>query len=242
MSEPRDRHDFDGAVAVVTGAAGGIGRAIVTALGERGARTAALDLSTPTIGDLRLECDVTDEAAVSKAVDQTVRGLGPIGLLVCAAGVVSESPVAELSVDEWHRVIDISLLGSFLMARAVLPSMRGLGSGHIVAFSSGYATKGYARGAHYAAAKAGVEGFVKSLALEVAEDAITVNAVAPGPVATKMLDHLEPARRSALETAIPLGRIAETQDVVPAVLFLLSDAAGYVTGQVLHVNGGSLMP
>ncbi|MGH9025294.1 MAG: SDR family NAD(P)-dependent oxidoreductase [Acidimicrobiia bacterium] len=233
-----------GRVGLVTGAAGGIGRGVVEAATAAGATVAALDLDPPPGSALSSQCDVTDEAQVARAVEETAARLGPVSFLVCAAGVVSEAPVTELTVAEWRRVVDSSLLGTFLTARAVVPSMREGGGGAIVACSSGYATKGYRHGAHYAAAKAGVEALVKSLALEIGENGITANAVAPGPVDTGMLDHIEDrsAWQSRMEAAIPLGRVGQAADVVGAVLFLCGDEARYITGQVLHVNGGLLMP
>jgi NAD(P)-dependent dehydrogenase (short-subunit alcohol dehydrogenase family) len=235
--------EFTETVSVVTGAAGGIGRAVVEALSAKGGLVAALDLAKPPVGALRLSCDVTDERQVSETVERAHKELGPPVHLVCAAGVVSEAPVVELEVDEWHRVVDASLSGTFLCARAVLPAMLANGRGRVVALSSGHATKGYPSGSHYAAAKAGVEAFVKSLALEVGAAGITVNAVAPGPVATTMLDPLvaRPGWQSTIEGAIPLGRVGTPTDITGPVLFLLSDESGYVTGQVLHVNGGLLM-
>ncbi|MGQ0804400.1 MAG: SDR family NAD(P)-dependent oxidoreductase [Actinomycetota bacterium] len=231
-----------GSVGVVTGGAGGIGRAVVTGAEGLGARVACLDTAEGAAG-CNLACDVTDEADVANAIAEVERVLGPISFLVCGAGVVSEFPVAELDVAEWRRVIDVSLLGTFLAARAVLPSMTKRGQGRIVALSSGHATRGYPGGSHYAAAKAGVEAFVKSLALEVAPQAITVNAVAPGPVATAMLEGVAAGKAlPRLEASIPLGRIARPEDVVGPVMFLLGPGAGHMTGQVLHVNGGMLMP
>ncbi len=241
-----DEQRFAGAVAVVTGGAGAIGRHVSEALRAAGAAVAVLDRDTSSAtADLALDCDVTSGDAVEEAVEQVVSELGPPTHLVCAAGVVSESELAALSEQEWHRVVDTSLTGTFLTFRASLHLMAAAGEGAVVALSSGWATKGYPRGSHYAAAKAGVEALVKSAALEYAGAGVRVNAVAPGPVLTPFLpvpeDQLADFRRQR-EAAIPLGRLAETGDVVGPVLFLLGPDSGYVTGQVLHVNGGLLMP
>ena len=235
---------FAGRVAVVTGGSGGIGAAICAALVGNGALVASVARTDSASATINVRCDVTKEEDVASAVREVEDRLGRITLLVCSAGVVTESPVTELPLAEWRRVLDVSLTGTFLACRAVVPSMRSAGGGSIVALSSGYATKGYARGSHYAAAKAGVEAFVKSLALEVAAEGITVNAIAPGPIETSMLEHVraEPGRWERTIGLIPQRRIGEAGDVVGPVLFLLSPAARYVTGQVVHVNGGMVMP
>lgn len=244
MSDHERGNGFVGRVAIVTGGSGGIGSSICAALAARGAAVASLSADDADNATLSLRCDITDERRVADAAATVERDLGTPSLLVCAAGVVDEQALTEMSLKGWQRVTDVSLTGTFLAVRHVVPAMIAARRGKIVALSSGYARKGYARGAHYAAAKGGVEALVKSLALEVAADGITVNAVAPGPVDTAMFDHAR-ARPEVMEritASIPMGRIAQPDDVVGPVLFLLSPASDYVTGQVLHVNGGLLMP
>jgi NAD(P)-dependent dehydrogenase (short-subunit alcohol dehydrogenase family) len=232
-----------GGVAIITGGSGGIGQAVTAALSRRGIRTAVLDPAASG-GPPALRCDVRDPAAVEAAVSWVEEDLGPVRYLVCAAGVVSEAPLGELDPAEFRRVVEVSLYGTFHAFRAVLPRMADRGQGSVVAMSTGWATKGYPNGAHYAAAKAGVEALVKSAALEVAGRGVRVNAVAPGPVETPMLTDFPDYHDRAADRAraIPMGRVGQPDDVADPVLFLLGDGSRYMTGQIVQVNGGLLMP
>ena len=234
--------EFDGSAAFVSGAAGGIGRAVVDQLTNRGAAVAGFDLVEPGdtrnffSGDLSLEDEV--EALVGRAVEQ----FGAPKYVVTCSGVVAENDFADLPTSSWARTLDASLTSSFLFLRALVPHMVNWGGGAIVTLSSGWGRKGYPRGSDYSAAKAGVEGLTKSIALEFAGRGIRANSVAPGPIRTAMIEDNPLFDEAAKSSVIPMGRIGEVADVVDPVMFLLSDSARYVTGQVLHVNGGLLMP
>jgi NAD(P)-dependent dehydrogenase (short-subunit alcohol dehydrogenase family) len=228
----------DGA-AVVTGGAGGLGRAIVAGLRERGVPVACLDLATNDDATLSVACDVTDPDSVEAAAARVRAELGAVSMLVCGAGVVSTVALEELEPAEWHRILDISLTGSYLACRAFVPGMAAGGS--VVAISSGLGTRGMARGGHYAAAKAGMEALTKSVALEFAPAGVRANALALGPFKTAMLGDHPGVDFSERAKLIPLGRLGDPADVVGPALFLLGDHSRYVTGTVLHVSGGFTM-
>jgi len=224
---------------VVTGGAGGIGTAIVADLVAAGRAVVTLDRLNARGATESFVLDVADQDAMNSAIGTIAQRYAGIDALVCAAGTVCEFPVAQMPLGDWQSVIDASLTGTFLAARATLPSMIAARRGSIVGFSSGYATSGYRNGANYAAAKAGIEALVKSIALENAEHGVRANSIAPGPIQTPMSN----AERVAFITPrIPMQRIGTVHDLVGLVRFLIGDESAYITGQTIHVNGGLLMP
>ena len=223
---------------VLTGGAGGLGTAIAADLTAAGRSVVVLDRVAAAGAIESHVVDASDEAAMNATIGTIAERHGGIAALVCAAGSVREHPVACMSLADWCAVIDASLTSTFLAARAVLPAMIAARCGAIVAFSSGYATSGYRNGANYAAAKAGVEALIKSIALENAEYGIRANCIAPGPIETPMLTR----ERAAIVTPlIPMRRTGVPADVVGVVRFLVGEDSAYVTGQTIHVNGGLLM-
>ena len=233
---------FQGAPIVVTGSSSGIGEALIEHLVAQGARVVALSRSgqSPDGVVARIRCDVGRPDSVAEAYAEISDLFGDDGLahVVCSAGVVSEHPIEDLEPEEWHRVVDASLTGTYLTLHHAVPLMKARGKASVVAMSSGWARRGYPRGAHYAAAKGGIEALVRSVALELAPHNIRVNAVSPGPVKTKMLDSLPNFDEAQRAKIIPLGRVGEVEDVVTPTLFLLGDGADHITGQVLQVSGG----
>ena len=227
------------AAILVTGGAGGLGTAIAARLRDEGRTVVALDcVAVPGPAESHV-VDVADEPALAAVVaDVAARHGGIIGL-VCASGAVKESPVTAMSLADWRSVVDASLTGTFLAAKAALPAMIAARGGSIVAFSSGYARNGYRNGANYAAAKAGVEALIKSIALENAAFGIRANSIAPGPIDTPMLAR---ERAAVVAPLIPMQRVGRPDDVVGLVRFLLGDESTYITGQTIHVNGGFTMP
>jgi len=201
-----------------------------------------LDLAVNEQADISLLCDVTDADAVGSAVAKIAEEFGWPNRVVCAAGIVQEGPFEQLDPSQWHRVVDVSLTSAYLILRETIPGMVRQGGGAIVTMSSGWGRKGYPFGSDYSAAKSGLEGLTKSIALEFADRGVRANSVAPGPIKTAMVIDKPAFEEGAKVLTIPMKRLGEVSDVVEPTMFLLSDRAAYITGQVLHVNGGLLMP
>lgn len=228
--------------AVVTGGASGIGRAVAERLRSDGLNVAVVDLS-PTDDGSGQVADVTDRGQVDTAIAAIREQFGPILVLVNAAGVEGFKKFTNMSFEEWSRVIDVNLNGVFHAIQAVLPDMVEAGWGRIVNISSSSTHSGQPFMAHYVAAKSGVNGLTKALALEYGPCGITVNAVPPGFIDTPMLRSAE--RRQLLGGTVedhinrtPVRRVGRPEDIAAACAFFISEEAGYITGQILGVNGG----
>ncbi len=241
--------DLSGRVALVTGASRGIGRAIATRLAAQGAHVLAAargDNAAGTVQEIQaaggraeaLALDVTDPAAVDAAVTSALERHSRLDILVNNAGITRDQLMLRLKRDDWDAVLTTNLTSAYMLTQAVLKPMIRQRSGRIICISSVVGQSGNPGQANYAASKAGLIGFAKSVALEVASRSITVNVVAPGMIATDMTGVLPEKTREALIGRIPLGRLGAPDDVAAAVCFLASDEAAYITGQVLAVNGG----
>ncbi|WP_433259789.1 2,3-dihydro-2,3-dihydroxybenzoate dehydrogenase (plasmid) [Streptosporangium sp. CA-135522] len=253
-AEPVQYAGITGRVAVVTGAAGGIGAATCTALIAAGATVAALDLHPDQLqqmaadlpGAQPYQVDVSDERAVAAAIDAVEHEVGPIGILVNVAGILRTASALDLGVDDWHRILAVNAGGVFHATRAVARRMIPRGRGNIVTVASNAAGVPRVGMAAYAASKAAASMFTRCVGLELARYGIRCNVVSPGSTDTAMQAGLDP--RAVLEgelasyrVGIPLGRLAQPEDVAEAVLFLASDHARHITMQDLYVDGGAAL-
>ena len=238
-------------VALVTGAGRGIGATIARTLaadntdiavvdyGEESSAAAALQAIAEAGAAVRYyRCDVSDFAAAKAVADSVAKDFGKIDILVNNAGVTVDKLIMRMSEEDWDRVLSINLKGCFNMVKHVTPYMMRKRYGRIVSISSVVGLMGNAGQANYAASKAGIIGLTKTVAKEFGSRGITANAVAPGFIKTAMTDALTEEQKQAMYKMIPLGRLGETQDIADAVKFLVSDAAAYITGVVLKVDGG----
>lgn len=243
-----------GKVALVTGGSRGIGRAIALTLAEHGAdvainyagnTAAAEEVKTAIEGmgqrAILVQGSVADTDGVQAIVNQVVKELGRLDILINNAGITRDGLLMRMKEADWDAVLETNLKGVYNCSKAVMRTMMKQKSGRIVNMASVVGEMGNAGQANYAAAKAGVIGFTKSLAKEVASRGITVNAVAPGFIATDMTSVLTDEQKAEMARTIPLGRAGQPQDVANAVLFLVSEEAAYITGQVLNVDGGMVM-
>jgi 3-oxoacyl-[acyl-carrier protein] reductase len=235
---------------LVTGASRGIGKAIALALGESGATvigTATSDEGAANISKIFTEnnilgkgmkLNVTDNEQISDLLKNITDECGSVDILVNNAGITRDNILVRMKEDEWDDIINTNLSSVYRMSKAVLRGMLKKKSGRIISITSVVGAMGNAGQSNYAAAKAGIMGFTKSLAREVGVRGITVNAIAPGFITTDMTDSLPEDQKKALASQIPMGRLGTTEEVAQAVLFLASDSSSYITAQTIHVNGG----
>jgi 3-oxoacyl-[acyl-carrier protein] reductase len=242
--------NLSGQSALVTGAARGLGRCIAQSLAGAGAKVACVDVNAEslaeTVSAIRgaggtaepFPCDVTQSDRVSEVVDEVVKLWGALGILVNNAGITRDNVIVRMKDEQWDAVININLRGTFLFTRAAARPMMKARGGRIINIASVSGLMGNPGQVNYSASKAGVIGLTRTVARELASRNITVNAVAPGFIATDMTAALGEEILQEVRKQIPLGRLGDPQDVADAVLFLASDAASFITGHVLTVDGG----
>lgn len=245
---------LEGKTAFITGATRGIGKEIALLFAQQGAQLALIGTKEDLLEDVHKQVtnggtkclthtvDVTDEAAVQKAVRRTADHFGTIDILVSNAGVNSRKSTLDLSTDDWNRMLDINLNGAFHVIRAVLPEMIEAGKGRVITISSSTAKSGHRNASPaYGASKAAVDYLVRHLALEMAPHQITVNGLSPGPVETDMVSQWTDDYRRQVLANVPLGRLGKPEEIAGAALFLASDLCPFITGETININGGTYM-
>ena len=245
-------HDLSGEVVLVTGASRGIGAAIADLMAARGAKVVGTATTEPgaqaisarmvSVGGIGKVLDVTDSAAVDAVIEEIGRSIGPISVLVNNAGITRDQILMRMKDEDWNIILDTNLSSVYRTSKAVMRGMMKARKGRIINIASVIGLTGNAGQANYAAAKAGIIAFSKSLAKEIGSRGITVNVVAPGFIQTDMTDTLPEEAKQALMGQIALGRLGSPSDIAEAVAFLASPAAAYITGETLNVNGGMYMP
>ncbi|MGA2512679.1 MAG: 3-oxoacyl-[acyl-carrier-protein] reductase [Candidatus Limnocylindrales bacterium] len=246
--------DLTGKSALVTGGARGIGRAICLSLARQGADIAFVDVGRPEVAEatvaeiealgrraMYIPADVTDPEACVRAVAATVDAYGKIDILVNNAGITRDDLIMRMPIEDWKKVLEVNLYGAFYMIKAAIRPMLRAHAGRIVNMSSVSGQAGQMGQANYSSSKAGLIGLTKATAREVASRGITCNAVAPGFIVTELTKDLPASLTDQIKAQTPLGRFGTVEEIAAAVTFLVSDEAGYITGQVLAVDGGLVM-
>lgn len=248
----RNPEPLKGKTALVTGGARGIGKCAATALAEAGANIALIDVMEDVDGTAKeiaqmgveaiaYRADVTDSGQIKETVDAIGKEFGSVDILVNNAGITRDNLLVRMKDDEWDKVLSINLRGAFVCLRAVAKPMMRQRSGRVINIASVVGVIGNAGQCNYSASKAGMIGLTKSAARELASRGVTVNAIAPGYIQTAMTDALTDETRELLLNTIPLKSLGAPQDIANAIVFLASDDARYITGHVLHVDGGMAM-
>ncbi|MGE6696590.1 3-oxoacyl-[acyl-carrier-protein] reductase [Hyphomonas sp. NPDC076900] len=242
--------DLTGRTALVTGASGGIGRAIAQALSEAGAKVALSGTREAVLQDVAatlkgetaiVPCNLSDPAAVDALVGQAEAAIGPLDILVANAGITRDKLLIQMKDEDWSDVINVNLGSYFRLTKSAVRGMMKRRHGRIIGITSVVGVTGNPGQTNYCASKAGMIGFTKSIAQEVASRGITANTIAPGFIESPMTDVLPEAQKTALLGQIPAGRLGAGGDIAAAAVYLASNEAAYVTGQTLHVNGGMAM-
>jgi len=242
--------DLSGKTALVTGASGGIGEAVAKSLHGQGAtvvlhgtRAEKLEALSAELGDRShvVTANLADREAVAGVIDAAAEKAGPVSILVNNAGITRDNLAMRMKDEEWDQVLEVNLTASMILCRAALRNMMKARHGRIISISSIVGVTGNPGQTNYAASKAGMIGYSKSLAQEVASRGVTVNIVAPGFIETPMTDALSDAQKDTLLGRVPAGRLGQVGEIAAAVTYLASDEAAYVTGATIHVNGGMAM-